>query len=87
MRYECGVCCRTFSNVYNLKVHTRDQHCGLGSVKCDICGLYFKNLSTVRVHKSNYHRNQFVGSTSPGLLQRTESASVDEQHQHTLTAS
>jgi len=56
VRYECTICGRTFSNVYNLKVHMRDQHAGLGMAKCDICGLSFKNLSTLRVHKSNYHR-------------------------------
>ncbi|KAG7170082.1 Zinc finger protein 234-like 1, partial [Homarus americanus] len=59
IRYECSVCGRTFSNVYNLKVHMRDQHLGLGSAKCEICGLSFKNLSTLRVHKSS------VGSTIP----------------------
>lgn len=56
VRYECLVCGRTFSNVYNLKVHLRDQHAGLGAARCDVCGLSFKNLSTLRVHKSNYHR-------------------------------
>lgn len=56
VRYECSLCGRTFSNVYNLKVHMRDQHAGLGMAKCDICSLSFKNLSTLRVHKSNYHR-------------------------------
>ena len=55
VRYECSVCSRTFSNVYNLKVHVRDQHSGLGAITCDICGVHLKNLSTLRVHKSNYH--------------------------------
>ena len=54
-RFECNICGRTFSNVYNLKVHVRDQHSGLGTIKCDVCGVALKNLSTLRVHKSNYH--------------------------------
>ncbi|XP_037799240.1 GDNF-inducible zinc finger protein 1-like [Penaeus monodon] len=66
VRYECSVCGRTFSNVYNLKVHMRDQHSGLGSAKCDLCGLSFKNLSTLRVHKSNYHRKTASKTGSVG---------------------
>jgi len=54
-RAQCIVCSRTFSNVYNLKVHMRDQHSGGGSVRCDVCGVSLKNPSTLRVHKSNYH--------------------------------
>lgn len=55
LRYECSACGRTFSNVYNLKVHIRDQHSGLGIIRCEVCGVHLKNLSTLRVHKSNYH--------------------------------
>ncbi|KAK4320767.1 hypothetical protein Pmani_008386 [Petrolisthes manimaculis] len=72
-RYECLVCGRTFSNVYNLRVHIRDQHSGLGSAKCELCGLSFKNLSTLRVHKSNYHRkpassaNTFPSTSAGGM--------------------
>jgi len=54
-RVPCTVCTRTFSNVYNLKVHVRDQHSGGGNVKCEVCGVFLKNPSTLRVHKSNYH--------------------------------
>ena len=55
VRFECNACPRTFSNVYNLKVHVRDQHSGHGAIRCDVCGVHLKNLSTLRVHKSNYH--------------------------------
>lgn len=76
VRYECSVCGRTFSNVYNLKVHMRDQHSGLGSAKCDLCGLSFKNLSTLRVHKSNYHRKTAskTGTAAPSAASAASAA-------------
>ncbi|KAK8754678.1 hypothetical protein OTU49_017532 [Cherax quadricarinatus] len=80
IRYECSVCGRTFSNVYNLKVHMRDQHSGLGSAKCEICGLSFKNLSTLRVHKSNYHRKP-ASKTNPSTSATTTQA-LDDPRLH-----
>ncbi|XP_069186677.1 protein bric-a-brac 2 isoform X16 [Procambarus clarkii] len=80
IRYECSVCGRTFSNVYNLKVHMRDQHSGLGSAKCEICGLSFKNLSTLRVHKSNYHRKP-ASKTNPSTSATTAQA-LDDPRLH-----
>jgi len=74
-RVPCSICTRTFSNVYNLKVHVRDQHSGGGNVQCEVCGVFLKNPSTLRVHKSNYH----VRCHTCGDYYRNTTALVEHQ--------
>jgi len=55
--FQCAVCARRFTRLWNLQWHHANLHgAAKGSFPCDICGKIFKNRNCLRLHMYRMHR-------------------------------
>lgn len=67
--YQCPIeeCFKSYSTMFNLKVHIKTRHLQIEEFSCDKCNMFFKHKCSLERHKNNLH-NLEINTYNTNLL-------------------